>query len=68
MKQGTKVKVVDRTNGHEFQIGEVVTRVYAAYDTIAYGGLAFQSDRCSGVWYMQPDEYEILNDGEGEDK
>lgn len=66
MKQGTKVKVVDCINGHEFQIGEVVARVYAAYDTIEHGSLAFQSDR-SGVWYMQPDEYEILND-KGEDK
>lgn len=58
MKEGTKVKVIDEVTGHEFDIGEIVTRKYSDGDDL--DNLGFYSQR-NGVWYMNPDEYEIVD-------
>ena len=60
MKEGTKVKVVACHTGHEFMIGEIVERRAAEYDE-EQDSLGFYSED-SGLWYMQPDEYETVNE------
>ncbi len=58
MKEGTKVKVIDEVTGHEFDIGEIVTLKYSDNDDL--DNLGFYSEK-NGVWYMSPDEYEIVD-------
>ena len=61
MEIGTRVRVIACTTGHEFNIGEEVTRVAGKYDG-EYDSLAFKSDYSDDfVWYMSPHEYEILS-------
>lgn len=59
MKAGTKVKVIGRYTGHEFDIGEIVTRVYLEYDGVDWCGVGFKSD-INGEWYMSEEEYVVL--------
>lgn len=59
MKEGTKVKVVYCHTGHEFILGEVVERRAGEYDG-EHNSLCFYSEK-AGAWYMQPDEYEIVD-------
>tara|TARA_Y100000114_G_C11764120_1_gene332325 strand:+ start:22128 stop:22448 length:321 start_codon:yes stop_codon:yes gene_type:complete len=59
MKAGTKVKVIERHAGHDFDIGEIVTRVYLEYDGVDGCGVGFKSD-INGEWYMDGDEYVVL--------
>lgn len=61
MKEGTKVKVVYCHTGHQFRIGEIVERRVGEYDG-EQNALGFYSEE-SGLWYMQPDEYEIVDKG-----
>jgi len=59
MKEGTKVKVKACSTGHGFAIGEVVVRRHGEYveDDQCLG---FYSEK-QGLWYMTPDEYELVD-------
>lgn len=57
MEEGTKVKVVACTSGHEFDIGEVVTRKVMWENGEHIG---FHSEE-NGDWYMYPEEYELTS-------
>lgn len=59
MKEDTKVKVVACHTDHGFKIGEIVERRAAEYDE-EQDSLGFYSED-SGLWYMQQDEYEIVD-------
>lgn len=48
---GTKVKVVDAINGHEFEIGEIVK--------LHYKEGFFRNHKGIG-WYLEPEEYEVI--------
>lgn len=52
---GQKVKVVDRLYGHDFPIGSVV--VCTAVCNI---GWRFDYEDGSDFWFMEPEEYVIL--------
>jgi len=60
MKDGTKVKVVSYLTGHDFRIGQIVTRESSEWDYEYKDSLGFAGDD-GQVWYMQPDEYEIVD-------
>lgn len=62
MKEGTKVKVVYCHTGHQFRIGEIVERRVGDYDG-EQNSLGFYSEETDDLWYMQPDEYEIVDKG-----
>lgn len=57
MKEGTKVKVLACETGHEFKIGEIVTRSVGVHEDA--GNLGFMSETV-GLWYMAQHEYEIV--------
>ena len=61
MKNGTKVKVVACLTGHEFEDDEIVERHEAQYDYEQKDCLGFIS-KAGEIWYMIPDEYEVLED------
>lgn len=63
MKNGTKVKVVARVTGHDFDDNEIVERHEAQYDYESKDSLGFIS-KSGEIWYMIPDEYEVLEDQE----
>ena len=52
---GTLVQVIANYSGHEFSIGEIVVRV----DEDDEG--RFDSLGGSDFWYLDPDEYEIVD-------
>lgn len=58
MKEGTKVKVKANRTGHGFCLGEIVERRASELDDEF--GVGFMCDK-DHVWYMQPDEYEIVD-------
>jgi hypothetical protein len=59
VKEGTKVKVLDCTSGHEFQIGEIVERRIGGHDDFD-GVMGFYSET-AGLWYMGTHEYKIID-------
>jgi hypothetical protein len=59
MKAGTLVKVVACITGHDFEIGETVVRHRAEHDDLDLGSLGF-IDETGSIWYMSPEEYEVL--------
>ena len=58
MKEGTKVKVVACLTDHGFGIGEIVIRRYGEHEDDQC--LGFYSEK-QGLWYMTPDEYELVD-------
>lgn len=58
MKEGFKVKVKARYTGHGFRLGQIVERRASERDDELSVG--FVCDK-GFVWYMQPDEYEIVD-------
>ena len=60
MKDGTEVKVVSCHTGHEFRIGEIVTRQSSEYDYEFKDSLGFVGSE-GEVWYMCPGEYDIID-------
>lgn len=59
MKSGTLVKVVACITGHEFEKGEIVSRHEAEYDYEYKDSVGF-IDGAGNIWYMSPEEYEVL--------
>lgn len=59
MKVGTKVKVVACITGHDFDDGEIVERHEAEYDYEIKDSLGFIA-KDGMIWYMIPDEYEVI--------
>lgn len=55
LPEGTKVKVLCCLSGHQFEVGQVVTRETGEYDFECF--VADSGER----WYMQPDEYEVVS-------
>lgn len=58
MKEGVKVRVIACYSGHEFAIGQIVERRVSEYDEGDNFGFV---DEDGFVWYMKPDEYEIVD-------
>lgn len=58
-KEGQKVEVIDRLNGHGFEIGEIVEIKYA--DPDANGGLGdYDCFNNEGRWYLTDDEIKLI--------
>lgn len=56
---GQKVKVVDRLHGHKFPIGSIVVcTAVCNIDGNADGRFDYEDG--SGFWFMEPEEYVIL--------
>lgn len=58
MREGVKVRVVACYSGHEFAIGQIVERRVSEYDEGDNFGFV---DEEGFVWYMKPEEYEIVD-------
>lgn len=61
MEIRTKVRVTCCLTGHEFEDGEIVERHESQYDFEYKDSVGFIASDGS-VWYMIPDEYEIVQD------
>lgn len=60
LPEGTKVKVLCCLSGHQFEVGQVVTRENGEYDYIYQNSATFV-DGSGQKWHMAPDEYEVVS-------